>query len=40
MERKLHTLVEATGQLEGSTPIEDGGEEESVVCPMCGEIFN
>ena len=39
-ERKLHTLVEATDQLEGSTPTEVGDEEERVVCPMCGEIFN
>ena len=40
MERKLHTLVEAADQLEVSTPVEDGDEEERVVCPMCGEIFN
>ena len=40
MERKLHTLVEAVDQLEGSTPAEDGEEEERVVYPMCGEIFN
>ena len=40
MERKLHTLVEAAYQLEGSTPVEDGDEEERVVCPVCGEIFN
>ena len=40
MERKLHTLVEAAGQLEGSTPVEDGEEEERVVCSVCGEIFN
>ena len=40
MERKLHTLVEAADQLEGSTPTEDGDEEEIVVCPVCGEIFN
>ena len=39
-ERKLHTLVEATGQLEGSNPTEVGDEEERVVCPVCGEIFN
>ena len=40
MERKLHTLVEAADQLEGSTPVEDGDEEERLVCPVCGEIFN
>ena len=38
--RKLHTLVEAIDQLEGSTPAEVGDEEERVVCPVCGEIFN
>ena len=38
--RKLHTLVEATDQLEGSPPTEDGEEEETVVYPVCGEIFN
>ena len=31
---------EATNQLEGSTPAEDGEEEERVVYPVCGEIFN
>ena len=31
---------EAADQLEGSPPAEDGEEEERVVCPMCGEIFN
>ena len=36
VERKLHTQVEAADQLEGSTPVEDGDEEERVVCPMCG----
>ena len=40
MERKLHTLVEATYQLEGSSPTEDGEEEERVVCLVYGEIFN
>ena len=40
VERKLHTLVEAAERLEGSPPIEDGEEEERVVCPVCGEIFN
>ena len=39
-ERKLHTLVEAADQLEGSTPTEVSDEEERVVCPVCGEIFN
>ena len=40
VERKMHTLVEATDQLEGSPPAEDGEEEERVVFPVCGEIFN
>ena len=40
VERKLHTLVEVADRLEGSPPTEDGEEEERVVCPMCGEIFN
>ena len=40
MERNLHTLVEAAKQLEGSTPAKDGEEEERVVFPVCGEIFN
>ena len=39
-ERKLHTLVEATDQLEGSIPAKAGNEEERVVCPTCGEIFD
>ena len=39
-ERKLHTLVEAANQLEGSNPTEASSEEERVVCPMCGEIFD
>ena len=38
-ERKLHTLVEAVDQLEGSNPTKPGNEEERVVCPTCGEIF-
>ena len=33
-------MVEAADQLEGSTPAEDGEEEERVVFPVCGEIFN
>ena len=33
-------MVEATDKLEGSTPTEAGDEEERVVCPVCGEIFN
>ena len=37
---KLHTLVEEADQLEGSTPAEDGEEEERVVFLVCGEIFN
>ena len=39
-ERKLQTLVEAVDKLEGSAPAEAGNEEERVVCPACGEIFN
>ena len=35
-ERKLHTLVEAIDQLEGSTPAKVGDEEERVVCPVSG----
>ena len=38
-ERKMHTLVEATDQLEGSNSTEPGKEEERVVCPTYGEIF-
>ena len=40
VERKLHTLVEAADQLEGSFLAEDGEEVEKVVHPVCGEIFN
>ena len=40
LERKLHTLVEVAYRLEGSPPVEDGEEEERVVFPVCGEIFN
>ena len=40
MERRLHTLVEAGDQVEGSPPIEEGEELEKVVFPGCGEIFN
>ena len=36
----MQTLVEAAYRLEGSAPTEDGAEEEIVVCPVCGEIFN
>ena len=32
--------MEAADQLEGTNPIELGNEEERVVCPTCGEIFN
>ena len=39
-ERKLHTLIEAADQVEGSDPTEPGNEEERVVYPTCGEIFN
>ena len=39
-ERKLHTLVEAADQLEGSNPTEASNEEERVVCLTYGEIFN
>ena len=31
---------EAADRLEGSPPAKEGEEEEGVVCPMCGEIFN
>ena len=40
MERKLPTLVDAADQVEGSTPGEASDEEERVVFPVCGEIFN
>ena len=33
-------MVEAADQVEGSDPTEPGNEEERVVCPTCGEIFN
>ena len=33
-------MVEAADQLEGSNPIEAGNEEERVVYPTCGEIFD
>ena len=33
-------MVEAADQLEGSTPTEVSDEEERVVCPVCGEIFD
>ena len=33
-------MVEAAYQLEGSAPAEVGDEEERVVFPVCGEIFN
>ena len=35
----MHTLVEATDQLEGPNSSDPGKEEERVVCPTCGEIF-
>ena len=34
----MHTLVEAAGQLEGSSHDEEGDELDKVVCPECGEI--
>ena len=40
MERRLHTLVEAADQIEGSLLDEEGEELEKLVCPACGEIFN
>ena len=40
VERRLHTLVEAVDQVEGSLLVEEGEELENVVCPACGEIFN
>ena len=33
-------LYQAVDQLEGSAPAEVSDEEERVVCPVCGEIFN
>ena len=33
-------MVEAADQLEGSNPTEPDNEEERVVCPTYGEIFN
>ena len=33
-------MVEAAGQLEGSNSTEAGNEEERVVCPTHGEIFD
>ena len=36
----MHTLVEATDQVEVSLLAEEGEELEKVVFPMCGEIFN
>ena len=36
----MHTLVETADQLEGSPLAEDGEEEERVVYPAWGEIFN
>ena len=33
-------MVEAADQLEGSNPTKAGNEEERVVCPMYGEIFD
>ena len=33
MEKRLHTLVEAADQLEGSPPIEEGDELDKVVYP-------
>ena len=35
----MHTLVEATDQVEGSPPIEEVEELEKVVFPGCGEIL-
>ena len=40
MERRLHILVEAVDQLEGSPPTEEGEEVEKVVFPEFKEIFN
>ena len=40
VERRLHTLVEAANQLEGSSPAQEDEEVEKVVCPTCGEIFS
>ena len=35
----MHTLVEATDQIEGSLLVEEGDELKNVVFPKCGEIF-
>ena len=40
VEKRLHTLVEAANQLEGSPPVEEGDELDKVVYPKCGEIFD
>ena len=40
VERRLHTLVEAVDQVEGSLPVEEGEELEKLVFPTCGETFN
>ena len=36
----MHTLVEATYQIEGLLPVEEGEELEKLVFPACGEICN
>ena len=38
--RRLHTLVEAADQLEGSSPAKEDEEVEKVFFPACREIFS
>ena len=40
VDKRLHTLVETTDQLERSSPTKEDEEVEKVVCPTCGEIFS
>ena len=40
VERRLHTLVEAIDQLEGSSPAKEDEEVEKLVYPTCGDIFS
>ena len=40
VERRLHTLMEAANQVEGSLSTEEGDELKKVVYPECGEIFS
>ena len=40
VERRLHTLVEAVDQLEGSSPAKEDEEVEKVACPTCVKFFS